>query len=106
MTMDRSLTRYSQKLAEFFQVDSGVYPDAFELLRARLVLGFVLFYGLAWSSYVVLYFMLGNVLSALSCGLFGLPSALCGLWSLRQQHRPKRAAMIANFGGAMVLLGI
>ncbi len=106
MAMNRSATRQLQQLSELFLVDETRYPDAFELLRARLVLGFLLFYAVAWSSYVVLYFSLGNVLSGLSYALFGLPSSLGGLWSLRQRHRPQRAALIANFGGAMVLLGI
>jgi HPt (histidine-containing phosphotransfer) domain-containing protein len=93
-------------LSRFFRVHGDIYADAFELLRARIVLGFVLFYAIAWSSYVVLYFSLGNIISGFSVALFGLPSSLGGLWYLRQRQNPQRAALFANFGGVLVLTGI
>jgi len=89
-----------------FRVNSKHYREAYKLLVAQLVLGFVLFYAVVWSSYVVLYFSLGNVLSGWSVALLGLPSSLWGLWVLRNQLRPRKAALIANFGGCAVLIGI
>ncbi len=99
-------SRLFQKSLQLFQVNKEFYPDSYRLIRAQLALGFLLFYGVAWGSYVVLYLSLGNVLSALSCALFGLPSALWGLWILRRHHLPQDATLLANFGGSMVLVGI
>jgi signal transduction histidine kinase/HPt (histidine-containing phosphotransfer) domain-containing protein len=106
MTRTSGFSRQLGQLSRFFHVHGGIYVDNFELLRARIVLGFVLFYAIAWASYVVLYFSLGNTIAALSVALFGLPSSLGGLWYLREKRNPQRAALFANFGGALVLTGI
>ncbi len=99
-------SRQLGQLSHYFHIHGGIYVEAFDLLRARIVLGFLLFYAVAWSSYVPLYFSLGNTIAGLSVALFGLPSSLGGLWYLKTRHNPERAALIANFGGVLVLLGI
>ncbi len=106
MNVGQTVFQLFQKSSQVFRVNSKHYRDAYKLLVAQLVLGFILFYAVAWSSYVVLYFSLGNVLSGLSVALLGLPSSLWGLWVLRYQLRPRKAALIANFGGCAVLIGI
>ena len=95
-----------KKLCQLFNISSQTYPEPRARLQAKIILGFVLFYTVAWITYIPFYLWLQNRLAAGLVAVFGLPTSLTGLALLRIKVHCSKAAVVANFGGFAVLAGI
>ena len=84
-------------------IDDKNYPDPRKRMQAGVVFAFQLTYLAAWSTYFILYSILGCHNSAFFCMAVGMFPCVLGIWTLHSKKNPVAAGIWANMGAASAL---